>query len=642
MVIARNILAGFIMLWLVCCLAMGALGMVWTEATLVRLNMPRVSGLGEYADSVSLEISAADGSTMYLHNYRYGGRMPVSYDPADIAFLMERMREAHPSDTTKHWWGRLFLRLENIDAGTLEGYVADYYARSLLKMSRLKGVKLEILHAYTMERLKGEYKNGELYRVFFDSVHYAQNIYGISGAARAYFNKNVEELTLLETAYLVARVTDPSDVPDDKKVTYYDRVARQLVFEMFNEGRISLNEYRGQMESKIDFVSAEIPAVDNAVVSYIITGLMKTPGVGVGERSLKISTSYNKNAVDAAKKVLAEACAHDKGLQAALVMVNAQTGEIEAAVGSRADGSYRNRALSSRRQMGSTFKTVVYAAAFNSLRQPSDQILDQPHTFLNGASLYRPSNYAGVFKGLIPLRYGLVYSLNNATVLLAEQVGLERVKQTAQDMGFQGNIQPFYSMALGAFPTTPLNVAQIYATLANYGKYREVSFITGVKDSAGADVWQPDNKGVRAFDAVAAYQTMYIMQDVGVRGTAASAGLLPGTAAKTGTSDGNKDVWTAAICGPYVIVVWMGYDDFIPLSDDSTGGNMAAPVLAAFQNEYFGTDAVFTLKVPRNVVFAPVNASGVRVSKDGKGTYIEAFRKGYLPPKEKRSKKGGK
>jgi penicillin-binding protein 1A len=318
-------------------------------------------------------------------------------------------------------------------------------------------------------------------------------------------------------------------------------------------------------------------------------------------------------------------------MQGAFVMANVETGGIEVAVGSKIPNSQRNRAFSSKRQMGSTFKPIVYAAAFQQKHLPSARVVDKQYDFADGSTVYSPNNYESVFMGDILLRYGLIHSLNNTTVMLAQRVGLRRVHQMAVNMGFDTQIHPYFSTALGSFPTTPMNVAEIYATLANFGETKELSFIKDAQYGGGM-TYVERKPPKRAMDKVSAYQTMYIMQDIPRIGTARRAGLLPGTAAKTGTSDQSRDVWTAAICYPYVIVVWIGYDTYEPMDEKRAGGNTAAPVTAAFQREYFGEDAIFHIQPPEDVVFASVRVQDGTISeKGGRGTYVEAFRKGNLP-----------
>ncbi len=620
----------FLSLWSAGALLLGLFGGVLTEATLIKLNVPAVTGLGKYSESSRLEIFAADNSLMYRKDHSYGGRLSEEDNLTLAGQIIELVRAG---EDPRPYWENLFLRIEKIDPFTLEGFVAEYYTKNLTDLSKLTGVRKEILRWYTLQRLRGKYSDRELYALFLDSVHYSATIHGIRGAGEAYFGKDFNDLTPLETAWLVAMVTDFRKNPDDNDTLYHDKEARNYLHELYRQGKLTLEEYRREVTSRLDFKEKDYPVVEPAYVDLVLKKLQQNPQFKPSEQTLKVYTYYNPRAVGAARKALAPAFAKDSKMQAAFVMINIETGGLEAAVGSRVPNSGHNRALTLRRQMGSTFKPVVYLAAFKQKYLPSEIIWDKPYTFTGGGTDYRPRNYNDVFMGSIPMRYGLVYSLNNATVYVAQRTGLNRVRQTAVDMGFSEKISPYYAMALGSFATTPLNVAEMYATLANYGVRREIGPVRDVQGHDNFTLKSP--QPVRVLDDISAYQTMYIMQDVSARGTARSAGMLKGTAAKTGTSDHSKDLWTVAICYPYVIVVWMGYDDFGYMEEKLSGGNTAAPVIAAFQREYFGQGASFKLKIPAGVEFAAVKKrSGLLAAQEGYDTYTEAFRKGYLPARE--------
>ena len=631
----RVIAAFFIFLLLTAALLAGLAGGLLTEISMIRLHVPAVTGLGIYSESSRLEIYAADSTLMYRKDFKYGGRLTETDNLTLAGYMIELARSERRE---RPFWEKAFLRLEKIDPEALESFAAEYYTESLTKLSSLTGAKGAILRWYTLQRLCGKYSGRELYALFLDSVYFSDNIHGIKGAGEAYFGKEFNELSPLETAWLIATVTDSNKETEDNDTLYHDKVARNYLHELYKVGMLTHEEYREGITSPLNFSARSYPVVDPAYVDFTLKRIQRYPQLKPAEQNLKIYTHYNPKAMTAARKAFAPTFAKDSKMQGAFVMINVETGGLEAALGSRIPNGVYNRAFSLRRQMGSTFKPLVYLTAFKQRRLPSEMIWDKPYIFTGSGADYMPRNYHDVFMGYIPMRYGLVYSLNNATVHLAQKVGLNRVYQTAIDLGFSSNISPYYAMALGSFATTPLNVAEIFATIGAYGIRQD---ITPIKEALGEGGGIPlkVTPPVRTVDAISAYQTLYIMQDVSVRGTARSANLLRGTAAKTGTSDHSKDLWTVAICYPYVIVVWLGYDDFSYMREELSGGNTAAPILAAFQREYFGAGKSFTFSVPSGVEFAVVNRSnGLLTNKEGYGAYMEAFRAGYLPKFESDAK----
>ena len=283
--------------------------------------------------------------------------------------------------------------------------------------------------------------------------------------------------------------------------------------------------------------------------------------------------------------------------------------------------------------MASTFKPIVFLSAFEKGIKPSDQVVDMPYEFEVEDVIYRPNNYNGFFMGKIPIRYAFVYSLNNSTIKVAEMAGLEYVKDMSIALGMNKDIKPFYAMALGAFPATPMTVAQIFSTIGNLGEYKKATLATSYK--IGDKTYNLKEAPRQVVSQEAAYQTLYIMQAVASRGTARGARLLKGTGAKTGTSNDTKDAWTVAVFGDYTAVVWVGYDDLRPITIGGGGGRLAAPIIAEFQRRYFGKNATFSFQVPNNIVFKRVDArTGLLTERKSAGTYIEAYNKKRLPKSE--------
>ena len=634
MKILRISIVVFMSVWMLAALGYSLVTMFWTQATMLRLQTPEFQAYGEYTDTASIEIYAADGTRMYREDFRFGGRLTEEDDLSIPIYLLNAARETQaPYKERFSLWQRALFRMEGLQPDSLESFIHEYYANSITAVSSLEDFQKKLLQYNVMKKLQGTYTDRELYTMFLDSAYYASNIQGICGAAKAYFNKSYSELNLLELAFLMAKATNkPSE-----NVQYHDRIARSYLSLFYQNSMINSAEYRRLLDSKLLFQETEFEVIEPVLIDYALEELGKY-SLEKDSAEIKITTHDKGQAPEGAKTALQSIYEKDPRLQAAFVMLNAESGGIEVILGSRVENSHRNRALSFKRQMGSSFKPVVYATALQQGMLPCEHIVDKQYTFKSGKTVYSPGNYRNVFLGSIPMRFGLVYSLNNATVSLAQKAGLSRISKNAVAMGFEGDISPYYSLALGAYGTTPLSVAKMYGTLANFGESKDFSLLKDVSIN-GEQQFPAEYESKRIFDEVTAYQTLYMMQDVCIKGTARNAKMLPGTAAKTGTTDHSKDLWTVAISYPYVIVLWIGYDDYSAMHEDLSGGNLAAPVIAAFQKEYFGADAAFTIPVPDGIQFAEVRtATGLLVDKKSKNkgpTYIEAFREGYLPEKEK-------
>jgi penicillin-binding protein 1B len=265
--------------------------------------------------------------------------------------------------------------------------------------------------------------------------------------------------------------------------------------------------------------------------------------------------------------------------EAALIAINPHTGEILAMVGGRDYASSQlNRVTDARRQPGSVFKPIVYAAALASGVSPDALFYDSPQEILFGNEVYRPQDYGGNFSNqLVTLREGIVKSLNVVAVVAALYVGLSRVADVAEKMGLP-RPEPYPSMALGAVQATPFEIARAYSTFANGG----VSVTPfGVKSVNRNDKTEEMAavKTVVLHPAVASVVTETLAEAVN-RGTGARVremGYLGPAAGKTGSS---HDAWFAGYTPKLLVVVWVGFDDYHNLG--ITGGDAGAPIWADF------------------------------------------------------------
>lgn len=262
-------------------------------------------------------------------------------------------------------------------------------------------------------------------------------------------------------------------------------------------------------------------------------------------------------------------------VQGAVVVLDPTSGAIRAMDGGfSAEESEFNRATQARRQTGSVFKSFVYLSALELGFDAMSPILDRPIAIEQGPGLadWRPTSHDASL-GLITLRRSLELSRNESTVRLVYDLGLEQVAETARRAGIKLPDKLTYSMALGTAETTPLNVAEAYATLANGGHHIQPTFIPPTEPVTLVGR-TPD------FDPIAVAQLSSILEGVTYAGTARNAfnGFDKPISAKTGTTDQSKDAWFASYGPKFVLVVWVGRDDSKPLTRGAAGGITAGRI----------------------------------------------------------------
>ncbi len=476
----------------------------------------------------------------------------------------------------------------------------------------------EILIAFQLElRLSKE----EIFEHYANQIFMGRsgsfNVMGMGEAARAYFDKDIRDVTLVEAALLAGLPQGPSYLNPYRHPERAKARRNQVLDAMERSGFI--DELTLAEASEAEIVLARGHVESSAAPYYVDlvnSHLRETfASDDLNTQDYWIYTTLDKElqriAVEAVRfgmELVDERIAKQKRFkgkeppraQAALVALDPRTGEVKAVVGGRDYGkSQLNRALA-KRQPGSVFKPFVYAAAIDTaldyerVDQPgaympgevfttATMVDDVPTTFWYDEKPYEPANHTNKIYGLISFREALRKSINVATVKVAELASYERVADLAEKVGFE-DIMPTPSIALGAYEATPLQVAGAYTALVNNGVMKRPYFVRLVRDSAGSTLQENHTEEVEALDPRVAYIVTNMLEDVLRRGTGVAARYKfkfeEPAAGKTGTDD---DGWFAGYTNNLLCVVWVGFDDNTDLSLE--GAHSALPIWAEFMRQ---------------------------------------------------------
>ncbi|MGB3719501.1 MAG: penicillin-binding protein 1A [Hyphomicrobiaceae bacterium] len=337
-----------------------------------------------------------------------------------------------------------------------------------------------------------------------------------------------------------------------------------------------------------------------------------------------------------------------------LVAMDPHTGRVLAAVGGFSFSlSQFDRAIQARRQPGSAYKPLVYAAALDNGYKPTTIVLDAPIEIEQGPGkeVWRPENYnRETSYGPSTLRVGIEKSRNQMTVRLAQELGMPLVIEYSKRFGAYDDLLPVLAMSLGAGETTLLRMTAAYAAFANGGKQVRPTLIDRIQDRWGRTVWRHDQRecvGCNAdawhgqeepeipddrrqiIDPYTAYQMTSILEGVVQRGTATVIKkIVPGTplAGKTGTTNDSKDAWFVGYSPDLVVGVYVGYDTPKPMGKSATGGQIAAPIFGNFMKMALGGKKV-PFRAPPGIRTIPVNRyTGLRASPGDKDVIWEVFK----------------
>jgi penicillin-binding protein 1B len=433
--------------------------------------------------------------------------------------------------------------------------------------------------------LELHYGKDEILETYLNEIYFGQDrdraIHGIGLAAQFYFGKEAQYLGIAESALLVGMIRGPAHYDPHRHAQRALERRNFVLREVRDQKGITPEEYAQaratplSVSKKTAMGTTPYPAFLQLVHRQLRRDYdeadLRTEG-------LRIFTSLDPRVQQAAEAALTKRLAQfdkerrfgrEPGLEGAVVVTDPQNGEIQALVGGR-DPRFRgyNRALDASRPVGSLLKPAIYLTA---LSEPSKYTLltpidDGPFVWKSrGAPDWQPANYDKKFHGIVPLRTALAQSYNAAAARLGTQIGIERVLDTVRRLGVERPLRPFASTLLGAVELSPLEVAQMYQTIASGGFRSPLRAIREVTTQEG----RPLTRYPLAVEQVFAPEPIYLltaaMQDVVREGTAQSLGkFLPpdlAVAGKTGTTDEQRDAWFAGFSGDRLAIVWVGYDD---------------------------------------------------------------------------------
>lgn len=481
-----------------------------------------------------------------------------------------------------------------------------------LLLSPKKTLKRKISEAYMSVILETRLSKEQIFALYCNQVYLGQqagfSINGFGEAADAYFNKDVTNLTLPESAFLAGIIRSPNRYNPYHDLNTATARRNQVLDDMAETGAISGEEANQAKQTPLQ-VAATRGRIDVSDAPYFSDYVQSQlgdiiAGPGAAEH-LRIYTTIDldlqRAAYAAVSKQLAaldkvEANRFEPGtLQAALVAMNAKTGEIVAMVGGRDYGkSQLNRVSDALRQPGSVFKPFVYATALNTAYDPVPRVItpattymDEPKTFTFDSQEYSPGNFGDSYSHVpVTLRDALVHSLNVITVEVAMEVTIGRVMNLAAKAGLPKPPRAYPAMALGTNEATPLQVASAYTGFATLGTRTTPIAINRITTGSGVTIAAPTPQKNEMLRPDVAYVMTSFMKDVVNRGTAAKVrgrGFKANVAGKTGTS---RDGWFAGYTPNLVCVVWVGFDDGSQLG--LTGANSALPIWTDFMEVALG------------------------------------------------------
>jgi penicillin-binding protein 1B len=500
--------------------------------------------------------------------------------------------------------------------------------------------------------LEVRYSKQQILEAYLNEIYLGQNgglaIHGVGRAAQYYFGKDIGQLDLAEAALLAGIIRGPNLYAPFRNPEAAG-ARRDLVLGLMRErGAISERDYRRAVREKLALRrQPETSRRPRYFTDYVRDELRE--GGGRIERGAAVFTTLDPGLQKVAEDAVRDGLARlereyprlrrgNGPLQAALVALDPRTGEILAMVGGRSYGASQfNRATAARRQPGSAFKPVVALAALSETSGEARFTLastleDAPLVVQTAAGRWEPSNYDGRFRGDVTLRDALERSLNVPFARLGLAVGPERIVQTARSLGIESPLQPYPSIALGAFEVTPLEMARAFGVLAAQGYRADTRAVLGVLDGEGRLTTRPDPAGTRVSEPPETFLVTSALEGAVDRGTGRglrSLGYWGPVAAKSGTSSEFRDAWFIGYTPSLAVAVWVGFDD--GRSIGLSGSRAALPIFGRFLIGAVGSGGVEDFRIPPGVEWVEVDPrTGLRAGPGCSGE-PEVFLSGTAP-----------
>jgi penicillin-binding protein 1A len=613
-------------------------------------DLPRIDSLTDYQPPEVTTVFAADGRTIgeFYRERRYVvglDEMPAHLINAFIATEDARYFSHEGLDPV----GILRAFFKNIEAGSIVqggSTITQQVIKSFL-LTPERSYRRKMREAILAYRIDKAFGKEEILFLYLNQIFLGEGAYGVEGAARTYFDKSAADLTLPESALLAGLAKAPSR--DSPLRNPEAAVARRgfVLDRMRIEGYITPAD--AEAARKAPLALAPRRNLFREEVPFFTEQVRRELARDYGYKALytgglRVYTTVNRELQAAARQAVREGLAAlesrhrypgERHPEGALVCLEPETGRVLALVGGRDfDDSQFNRAVQARRQPGSAFKPIIYAAALDAGFTPMTVLWDSPLSVPDNGEWWRPSNYDGRFDGPIRLRRALARSRNVPVVRVLQSIGIDYAIDYARQLGISSRLNRGLSLALGASGVSLLELANAYGVFANHGNRVEPVFIERVVDRNGNVISPDPPPPIAVMEPATAFLMTDLLQEVVNRGTGVRVKKLGRPAAgKTGTTNDFRDAWFLGYTPDFIAGAWVGFDVERPLGSRETGSKAASPIWLSFmETAHEGLPVREFPPPPEGVVYAEMDLqTGYRPGPYTASVAGDWFKKGTEP-----------
>jgi 1A family penicillin-binding protein len=480
--------------------------------------------------------------------------------------------------------------VRDLRGGRREGgsTLTQQLARTLF-LSNVRTYGRKVKEAAIALMIEAQLSKSDILELYLNRMYLSAGVYGVEAMSQHLYRKPARNLTLPEASLIAGLLQAPSALsPWSNYDGALDR-SHVVLARMREQGYITTEQEAAARTVRPRIQPYRSPVDTRAAwAKDFLRQQFRNQFGGDHPPDWQVRTTFRPNLQDAAERAVESGIQRlrKRNLEAALVALDPRTGDIVALVGG---ANYRrstfNRATRSRRQPGSAFKPIVFAAALARGYSPVSMLTDLDSVSAPNDPEWHPRSVShdGLDADEITLRRALAESNNAAAAVLQQRLGSRAVLRTASDLGLH-DLPDVPSLALGSGVVSPLELAAAYTVFPGGGEVVRPRGITSVQNARGAEVFEQPVARERVITPAVAYQMVSMLRDVVDRGTAASArSLVAGPiGGKTGTTDGYHDAWFVGFSSSLVAAAWVGFDQPAPIGDDAYAARIALPIWANF------------------------------------------------------------
>nr|MBN2277957.1 PBP1A family penicillin-binding protein [candidate division Zixibacteria bacterium] len=623
-------------------------------------DLPSFERLHNIEPSLKTKIYSADGTL--LQEYFNENRVLIPYDQIPKQ-MVDMLLAVEDRDFFNHWGLNprrlLIVSLKNLAHMNIEAGGASTITQQLARMlflTRDKTLERKFKEALTAIKLERTYSKEEIIQMYLNQ-YYFHRAYGISAAARAFFDKNVDELTINDCAILLGMLRGPTiNSPfnnPDKSLTARNRI----LYAYYSNSGITKEQY-DSLRSEPLHISPPVEQLGKApyfteeirkyiqdkygdevlysgglkVVTTLDWKLQQAAEAAVKERldsiQARIERTYGLDnpfytiVIPDTTDSMSDSTRIYKQIQGAVVSIDNATGNVLAMVGGKSfEMTKFNRATQSLLQPGSSFKPFVYTAAMDNGFNPSDLFYDNSIKLeIPGTKDWRPHNFDNKFLGEMTLRDGLKLSRNLVAIKLLLRIKPEQAIFYAHKMGITTPLRPVASLAIGTEVVHLIEMVSAFTVFPNGGIKVPYRLISRIYDRYGNVI---EDNTIAQKEEVLSAQTAYIMvnmmQSVIESGTGRGVrwrGFTRPAGGKTGTSDNFCDNWFIGYTPQITTGVWVGFDDKTSIGRNQTGSTNALPIWTGIMKAAHDSLPIMDFEVPEGIEFVDICLESGKLATD--------------------------